>query len=145
MTDGNYTLVSHESPDEEASGDMPDVSIFTGLATVRLAEEAGTRLFFQDSNASLNQLEYTTSGAWKYVGKVSPDDHLQGPSVGAAVIDGTAEMYVVEARSDSNLEVASTLSGDPWNVGESAHLLRTNVADSPQSHYPLSRSAGTSR
>lgn len=134
MTSGKYTLVSHESPDGEASGDMPDVSIFTGLAAVRLAEEAGTRLFFHDSSAALAQLEYTASGSWKYIGKVNPDGHLQGPSVGAAVINGTAEMFAVQARSDSNLGIASTFSGNPWNIGELFFLGNTRSSSSSHHH-----------
>lgn len=92
--------------------------MFTGLAVLRLAELAGTRLFFHDAGAVVRQLEYTASNTWKYIGIVNPDGQLQGPALGAAVIDGTAAMYTVEARSDSNLGIANTFSGDPWNIGE---------------------------
>lgn len=97
---------------------MPDVSMFTGLAVVRLSMLSGTRLFFHDTGAVVHQLEYTPSNTWTYIGIVNPDGHLQGPALGVAVPDGTAAMYTVEARSDSNLGIANTFSGDPWNVGK---------------------------
>lgn len=120
MDDGTYSLVSHESPNSELSddSDMPDISIFTGLAAIRLASTDGTRLFFHDSGAGLRQLEYTSSNEWKYIGQVNPDGHLQGPSVGAAVVNGTVDMYTVIPRSDSNLDIASTSDGSLWNIGE---------------------------
>lgn len=95
--DGTYTLDFHDSPDEQLAdnADMPDVSIFTGLATVRLVELGGTRLFFHDSVAVLRQLEYSVSNTWEYIGIVNPDGHLQGPQVGAAVVNGTAEMWTI--------------------------------------------------
>lgn len=119
MSDGTYNLVSHESPDGELSddSDMPDVSIFTGLAAVRLSSSVGTRLFFHDSDAALHQLEYTSSSSWNYIGQVNPDGHLQGPSLGAAVVDGTTDMYTVQPRSDDNLEIADTTDGDTWDIG----------------------------
>lgn len=123
MSDGTYILVSHESPDHDVSDDpdMPDVSVFTGLAAVRLSSTGGTRLFFHDSGAALHQLELTSEGVWRYVGQVNPDGHLQGPSLGAAaVVDGTrAEMYTVQPRSDDNLEIASTSDGKTWDIGRS--------------------------
>lgn len=119
MSDGTYSLVSHESPDDALSDDsnMPDVSLFTGLAAVRLSSSDGTRLFFHDSGAALHQLEYTSSSFWKYIGKVNPDAHLQGPLLGAAVVDGTTDMYTVQPRSDNNLEIANTTNGDTWSIG----------------------------
>ena len=121
MSDGTYSLVSHESPDGVLSddSDMPDVSIYTGLAAVRLSSSDGTRLFFHDSDAALHQLEYISSGSWDYVGQVNPDGHLQGPSLGAAVVDGTTNMYTVQPRSDDNLEIANTTDGDTWDIGRS--------------------------
>lgn len=120
MDDGTYSLVSHESPNSELSddSDMPNMSIFTGLAAVRLASNDETRLFFHDSDAGLCQLEYTSSGEWEYIGKVNPDGHLQGPSVGAAGIDGTEKMYTVLPRSDCNLDIASTSDGSSWSIGK---------------------------
>lgn len=119
MTAGTYSLVSHESPDGSLSDDddMPDVSIVTGLAAVHLDGSSGTRLFFHDDSAYLHQLEYTTE--WSYIGIVSPDNHLQGPAVGVASVNGTAEMWTVEARSDANLELAGTFLGNPWSLSES--------------------------
>lgn len=125
MSDGTYSLVSHESPDDALSENpnMPEVSGFTGLAAVRLSSTDGTRLFFHDSGAALHQLELTSSSGWEYVGQVNPDGHLQGPSLGAAVIDGTTNMYTVEPRSDNNIEIASITSGDTWNIGRSESRL----------------------
>lgn len=119
--DGTYSLQLHDSPDRSLADDpnMPDVSMFTGLAVVRLAQLAGTRLFFHDTGAVVHQLEYTPSNTWRYTSIVNPDGHVQGPALGAAVIDGTAAMYTVEARSDTNLGIANTFSGDQWNVGKS--------------------------
>lgn len=120
MDDGKYSLISFESPDAELSSDsdMPDVSIFTGLAAVRLASDNRTHLFFHDSESGLNQLEYTSSGNWEYAGKVNPDGHLQGPSVGAAGIDGTKDMYTVLPRKDKNLDIATTSDGSSWSIGK---------------------------
>lgn len=123
MSQGTYSLLSHESPDDTLSDDsnMPDVSPITGLAAVRLSSTGGTRLFFHDSNAALYQIEYTSSDKWKYVGKVNPDVHLQGPSIGAAVIDGTTDMYTVQPRSDNNIDIASTTNGETWGIGRSSN------------------------
>lgn len=120
MDDGTYSLISHESPDAELSGDsdMPDVSIYTGFAAVRLDSNNETRLFFHDSDAGLHQLGYSYSSGWDYIGEVNPDGHLQGPSVGAAVIDGTEDMYTVLPRSDANLDISSTSDGSTWNLGK---------------------------
>lgn len=120
MDDGTYSLVSHESPDSELSSDseMPDVNIYTGLAAVRLDSNTETRLFFHDSDSGLHQIGYASSSGWKYIGKVNPDGHLQGPSVAAAVIDGTKDMYTVLPRSDDNLDIASTTDGSSWNIGK---------------------------
>ncbi|ROV97980.1 hypothetical protein VMCG_07067 [Cytospora schulzeri] len=93
---------------------MPDVSVFTGLAAVRLSSSDGTRLFFHDSDAALHQLEYKSDG-WDYIGQVNPDGHLQGPSLGAAVVRGT-NMYTVEPRSDNNIEIANTNNGKTWDI-----------------------------
>ncbi|KAF3766926.1 hypothetical protein M406DRAFT_69102 [Cryphonectria parasitica EP155] len=110
--DGTYTLMGRDSPDGELADDpeMPDISLFTGLATVRLVLLAGTRLFFHDTNATLHQIEYGPDNTWSYIGMVNPDGHLQGPAVGAAVINA--------ARSDKNIEIASTFSGTPWTVAQ---------------------------
>lgn len=97
---------------------MPDVNIFTGLAAIRLDSENETRLFFHDPDSALHQVRYTSSGEWEYVGQVIPDGHLQGPSIGAAVVDGSKNMYTVLPRSDANLDIASTSDGSLWNVGK---------------------------
>lgn len=97
---------------------MPDVNIFTGLAAVRLESTNEIRLFFHDTDSGLHQIEYTSSGGWEYVGSVNPDGHLQGPSVGAAVIDGTEEIYTVLPRSDKNIDIASASDGSVWDVGK---------------------------
>lgn len=125
MSDGTYSLVSHESPDDALSDspNMPDVSVFTGLAAVRLSSKDGTRLFFQDPGAELHQLELTSSNGWEYVGQVNPDGHLQGPSLGAAVVDRATKMYTVEPRSDNNIEIASTTNGDTWSISRSDSCL----------------------
>lgn len=125
MSDGTYSLVSHESPDDALSdnSDMPDVSVITCLAAVRLSSTDGTRLFFHDSGGALHQLELTSSDGWKYIGQVNPDGHLQGPSVGAAVVDGTTKFYTVEPRSNNNVEIASTSNGDSWDIGRSDYCL----------------------
>lgn len=123
MDDGTYALVSHESPSAAlaSDADMPDVSVFTGLAAVRLAARNATRLFFHDMTAGLHQLEHTSAGKWVYAGPVNPDGHLQGPSVGAAAAgggdgDGATDMYTVLPRSDANLDIASTADGSSWDV-----------------------------
>lgn len=119
MNNGTYSLVSHESPQDTLSdnSNMPDVNVFTGLAAVRLSSSDGTRLFFHDYGAALHQLEYTSSDGWSYIGKVNPDGHLQGPSLAAAVVDGTTSMYIVEPRNDNNIEIANTNNGETWEVG----------------------------
>ncbi|KUI54461.1 hypothetical protein VP1G_01842 [Cytospora mali] len=118
MNNGTYTLVSHESPNNDLSdnSDMPKISVFTGLAAVRLSSSDGTRLFFHDSDAALHQLEYTLSNTWNYIGQVNPDGHLQGPSLGAAAVDGSTNMYTVEPRSDNNIEIAKTTNGETWDI-----------------------------
>lgn len=152
MDDGTYSLVSHDSPNEELSSDdnMPNVSIVTGLVAVRLAGNMGTRLFFHDERAYLHQLEYMNNEKWKYVGVVSPDNHVQGPAVGVGVVNASAQMWAVEARSYSNLEIAGTFLGDPWSLCEFSTLrphqfltfsLTTPTATVPR---PLSNSDTTS-
>ncbi|KUI63787.1 hypothetical protein VM1G_10463 [Cytospora mali] len=129
MNNGTYTIVSHDSPnnnDLSDNSDMPEISLFTGLAAVRLSSSDGTRLFFHDTGASLQQLEYTSSNTWKYIGQVNPDGHLQGPSLGAAAVDGSTKMYTVEPRSDNNIEIAKTTNGDIWDIETTPQPLSNN-------------------
>ncbi|PSR82932.1 hypothetical protein BD289DRAFT_483567 [Coniella lustricola] len=90
---GLYTLVSSEALIEalDSSDTVPTVSEYTGLAAVRLVELEETRVFFHDSDASLQQLSYSA--------------------------DKTAEIYTVEPRSDNNLEMAHGLgTSSPWQI-----------------------------